>query len=251
MACVRSSVLISSAYQITFISFLLGLTPNVVLFASQGFEIGKVVPSYVNFVAAFCYLAYNFLDNVDGKQARRTGSSSVLGMIFDHGCDSFMSPMICITVSYVAQLRIGFTLALVVGGVVFFMLVQLEGAALGQMRLARINPVDEGVPLICGLLFIFGILGNESFASPLGESGFVLSDLFSVLFLAPSLISFLVEIYKLIHAQGFLWLLSAMLPMLLHLLIAIPLAIRDGFSNSNLMLACIYFGLISSRMIVR
>lgn len=220
------------------------------LFATQGFEIGKVVPSYVNFIAAVCYLAYNFLDNVDGKQARRTGSSSVLGMIFDHGCDSFMSPMICITVAYVAQLRVGFSVALIVGGIVFFLLVQLEGAALGQMRLSRINPVDEGIPMTCGMLFIFGILGNESFSSPLGESGFMLSDLFSILFLAPSVISLLIEIYKLIRAQGALWLLSAVLPMLLHLFIAVPLAIRDGFSNSNLMLAFVYFGIISSRIIV-
>ena len=29
------------------------------------------------------------MDNVDGKQARKTGSSSPLGMIMDHGCDAF------------------------------------------------------------------------------------------------------------------------------------------------------------------
>ena len=29
------------------------------------------------------------LDNMDGKQARRTQTSSPLGMLFDHGCDSF------------------------------------------------------------------------------------------------------------------------------------------------------------------
>lgn len=29
------------------------------------------------------------LDAVDGKQARRTNSSSPLGQLFDHGCDSF------------------------------------------------------------------------------------------------------------------------------------------------------------------
>ena len=29
------------------------------------------------------------LDNLDGKQARRTGSSSPLGLLFDHGCDAF------------------------------------------------------------------------------------------------------------------------------------------------------------------
>jgi ethanolaminephosphotransferase len=28
------------------------------------------------------------LDNLDGKQARRTGTSSPLGLMFDHGCDA-------------------------------------------------------------------------------------------------------------------------------------------------------------------
>jgi phosphatidylglycerophosphate synthase len=28
------------------------------------------------------------LDNMDGKQARRTKTSSALGMMFDHGCDA-------------------------------------------------------------------------------------------------------------------------------------------------------------------
>jgi ethanolaminephosphotransferase len=28
------------------------------------------------------------IDNLDGKQARRTKSSSPLGLLFDHGCDA-------------------------------------------------------------------------------------------------------------------------------------------------------------------
>lgn len=28
------------------------------------------------------------MDNMDGKQARRTGTSSALGLLFDHGCDA-------------------------------------------------------------------------------------------------------------------------------------------------------------------
>merc|ERR1719410_1185267 len=36
-------------------------------------------------------LIYQTLDNMDGKQARRTGSSSALGLLFDHGCDAFNS----------------------------------------------------------------------------------------------------------------------------------------------------------------
>lgn len=41
----------------------------------------------------YVYLAvaiwiYQLFDNLDGKQARKTGSSSVLGELFDHGCDA-------------------------------------------------------------------------------------------------------------------------------------------------------------------
>jgi len=31
---------------------------------------------------------YTWLDCLDGKQARRTGTSSPLGQLFDHGCDA-------------------------------------------------------------------------------------------------------------------------------------------------------------------
>lgn len=45
---------------------------------------------------------YQTLDAIDGKQARRTGSSSPLGELFDHGCDSlstvFVALAACVTV---------------------------------------------------------------------------------------------------------------------------------------------------------
>jgi phosphatidylglycerophosphate synthase len=41
---------------------------------------------YVVFSA--CAWIYSTFDNVDGKQARRTGTSSPLGELFDHGCDA-------------------------------------------------------------------------------------------------------------------------------------------------------------------
>jgi phosphatidylglycerophosphate synthase len=40
------------------------------------------------FLTALGLFLYQSLDAIDGKQARRTGSSSPLGELFDHGCDS-------------------------------------------------------------------------------------------------------------------------------------------------------------------
>lgn len=47
------------------------------------------IPSSAFFFAAACIFIYSTLDAIDGKQARRTKTSSPLGQLFDHGCDSF------------------------------------------------------------------------------------------------------------------------------------------------------------------
>ncbi|NXW71572.1 CEPT1 ethanolaminephosphotransferase, partial [Hirundo rustica] len=41
------------------------------------------------FIACACgFFIYQFLDAIDGKQARRTSSSTPLGELFNHSCDS-------------------------------------------------------------------------------------------------------------------------------------------------------------------
>eukprot|EP01068_Selenidium_serpulae_P002845 Selendium_serpulae@DN2706_c0_g1_i3.p1 len=47
---------------------------------------------------AFLLFVYQTLDSVDGKQARRTGSSSQLGQLFDHGCDIIAATLFVWTV---------------------------------------------------------------------------------------------------------------------------------------------------------
>jgi len=45
------------------------------------------------------------LDAIDGKQARRTKSSSPLGQLFDHGCDSFSITFIVLAICQAAKLE--------------------------------------------------------------------------------------------------------------------------------------------------
>jgi len=46
------------------------------------------VPEYIFLLNGMALLIYQTLDNMDGKQARKTGSSSPLGLFFDHGLDA-------------------------------------------------------------------------------------------------------------------------------------------------------------------
>lgn len=45
-------------------------------------------PRWVYAVAGVSLILYQILDVADGKQARKTGNSSPLGLLFDHGCDA-------------------------------------------------------------------------------------------------------------------------------------------------------------------
>ena len=45
-------------------------------------------PRICSLLCGLGLFVYQTLDAIDGKQARRTNSSSPLGELFDHGCDS-------------------------------------------------------------------------------------------------------------------------------------------------------------------
>lgn len=46
------------------------------------------VPKTIFLLNGCAMIIYQTLDNMDGKQARKTGTSSPLGLLFDHGCDA-------------------------------------------------------------------------------------------------------------------------------------------------------------------
>ena len=53
------------------------------------------VPMYAYVLCAVGVFVYQTLDAIDGKQARRTGSNSPLGELFDHGCDAVSTGQLC------------------------------------------------------------------------------------------------------------------------------------------------------------
>lgn len=55
------------------------------------------IPSWAWALTSFLLFASHTLDGIDGKQARRTGTSSPLGELFDHGCDAWAAVFIATT----------------------------------------------------------------------------------------------------------------------------------------------------------
>jgi len=55
------------------------------------------IPNWAWALMSLLLFASHTLDGIDGKQARRTGTSSPLGELFDHGCDAWAAVFIATT----------------------------------------------------------------------------------------------------------------------------------------------------------
>jgi phosphatidylglycerophosphate synthase len=64
-------------------------------------------PRWAYLLSAISVIAYVNLDSLDGKQARRTGSSSPLGQLFDHGCDALTVHLLLANISCSMQFSCG------------------------------------------------------------------------------------------------------------------------------------------------
>jgi len=141
---------------------LLGLVCNVLAYVITAIytpHLTEPVPRWVCFISAILIFLYQTLDNVDGKQARRTGSSSPLGELFDHGCDSITMGLIGIITG--ATLRLGgllTVLGLVVGWGPFY-LAHWEEYHTGILIMGKFNGPTEAQLIVIGLLILTGIVG--------------------------------------------------------------------------------------------
>ncbi len=54
-------------------------------------------PSWSYLACALGFFIYQSLDAIDGKQARRTDTSTPLGELFDHGCDAISTFLVVVS----------------------------------------------------------------------------------------------------------------------------------------------------------
>ena len=89
-------------HSMTLIGFLFTLGPFVFIFWYYGTQMGQYgseISGIFTGLYGLCYFIYRMLDEMDGKQARKTGNSSPLGLLFDHGCDAFSIGFVILTTS--------------------------------------------------------------------------------------------------------------------------------------------------------
>ncbi|XP_011142127.1 cholinephosphotransferase 1 isoform X6 [Harpegnathos saltator] len=86
---------------------MLGLIVNIVttlILVYYSPDARAEAPRWACFLCALGLFIYQSLDAIDGKQARRTGTSTPLGELFDHGCDSISTVFVALSACIAVQL---------------------------------------------------------------------------------------------------------------------------------------------------
>ena len=177
--------------------FPITMAPNMITLIGFGVEVfsfivsffmsdmlRKPVPWWVCFLNGISVHVYQTLDNLDGRQARRTGNSSPLGQFFDHGCDAITGvlEMMKVAISFNfgnTSATFYFVFLMSIG----FYFTAWEEYVTHSFNLGILNGPDEGLLLFAGAHILAGIIPT-SWAmalalNPLSKFLFVCGFLFS------------------------------------------------------------------------
>ncbi|KJE88503.1 hypothetical protein CAOG_08392 [Capsaspora owczarzaki ATCC 30864] len=125
------------------------------------------VPQYVWFLMSFAHFMSHTLDGCDGKQARKTGKSTPLGELMDHGLDSMAAWLQMITAaSAVGVAGYPWVLYTITCGVVLsFYLTHWEKYNTGVLFLPW--TYDASQLLVTSVYLLAGLFGTQFFTAPL------------------------------------------------------------------------------------
>lgn len=146
---------------------LLGLIASIIAFSSTLIldpQLQGTGPRWLYLLNGCCIFIYQTLDNMDGKQARRTGSTSALGMLFDHGCDALNTGLMIVAMSSVVAS--GWTTRLflcIFSGFVPFYFQTWEEYYVGSMVLPPFNGPTEGLLIAAGMGILGYVMGPQFF----------------------------------------------------------------------------------------
>uniref|UniRef100_A0A5S6QU23 diacylglycerol cholinephosphotransferase n=1 Tax=Trichuris muris TaxID=70415 RepID=A0A5S6QU23_TRIMR len=144
---------------LTVSGLLLNIASTVILvwYSPDGI---MIAPQWVYVLCAITLFIYQTLDATDGKQARRTQTSSPLGELFDHGCDALSQTFI--TMQICLSMRLGHVPFLImlywIFATVMFYSAHWQAYVSGVLRFSRFD-VTEAQFCTMALCMASGLFG--------------------------------------------------------------------------------------------
>jgi len=245
---------------------IIGLIVNVVtsllmMFYSPNADVS--VPSLVLLLCGIGLFVYQTLDAIDGKQARRTNSSTPLGELFDHGCDAistiFVGLASCIGLMYGrSDPWLVFTLCMV--GMSTFYVAHWRTYVTGKLTFGKVD-VTEGQVSLYTIFLLTAIFGDSIWTITLPILNLELRYIPCILATAAPIFSVLSNFYAI--SQGGIGknrstvantsILSPLFPLLVVVLLSIMIAIKsaDNLFENNISLYLLSFGFVWAKTTIR
>mmetsp|Transcript_93213 Transcript_93213/g.237107 ORF Transcript_93213/g.237107 Transcript_93213/m.237107 type:complete len:401 (-) Transcript_93213:43-1245(-) len=145
----------------------LGLLPSLLGHALIWYhcnDLRSSCPRWCWAVLSVCTFVYQTLDNMDGKQARRTGTSSPLGLLIDHSCDALNIVLSSLNIMAMFQLSGSPRDCLLVwlGSTTPFFFATWEEFHTGTLYLGPFNGPTDGVLLLCAAQMVSACVEDYS-----------------------------------------------------------------------------------------
>ncbi|CEG39698.1 cdpalcohol phosphatidyltransferase [Plasmopara halstedii] len=158
------------------------------------------VPWWAMVIAAVTLFGYQTLDNLDGKQARRTNSSSPLGLLFDHGCDALNISVGTMTMVSIMQMGATWkTVGFVLSGHFVFIFATWEEYYSGSLELPIFNGPTEGILIGIALKLFTAIVGVDFWKEESIE-GVQNNSLFVIVTMIGSCFTLMINVRNTMHA---------------------------------------------------
>ncbi|XP_020817845.1 cholinephosphotransferase 1 isoform X2 [Drosophila serrata] len=156
---------------ITIVGLILNVVTTLILicYSPNGVE---PPPRWTCFLCALGLFIYQSLDSIDGKQARRTNTSSPLGELFDHGCDSISTVFVALSACVSCQLGHypNWLFFQCFCAIALFYCAHWQTYVSGTMRFGRID-VTEAQFSIIAIHLVSAVLGPEIWLTKIGIGG--------------------------------------------------------------------------------
>ncbi|XP_046429752.1 cholinephosphotransferase 1 isoform X2 [Neodiprion virginianus] len=168
---------------------VLGLTVNILttlILVWYSPDAKIEAPRWACLLCALGLFVYQSLDAIDGKQARRTGTQSPLGELFDHGCDSISTVFVALSACIAVQLGYYPTWMFFqcFCAITLFYCAHWQTYVSGTLRFGKVD-VTEAQFTIIGIHIISGIFGPSIWMTEIPVPGVgTVSNFVAVIFYA-------------------------------------------------------------------
>ncbi len=181
------------------LGFLCNLIINLSTLYYSGLDGKGDIPTWVIVMCALLYPLYHIFDLLDGKHARNTGQSSPLGLLMDHGVDSWTTFLFTMSLGSILKIENAFWYSFLwLLTSITFMTCTWEEYQTNRLDFPEIHGVSEGTFIVSGLMLFTAVVGQNYWQTKFYIMGGVypLNNIIVVGFFATSMLFVLISFYK-------------------------------------------------------